>query len=292
MACWDIVGKFHQQPVWKLLGEPCRDKIRLYGRLSTSGTPGENLQRLVGLVQEKGYRALKTGFEHPADNHVDEGALRDACVAQLTQLRAALGVEVDLCLDTHAMLDAQGVIELARELPSVDLCFLEEPVPPEDIEGLRLVRKSISVPLATGERLMTRFGFRHLIDERLVDYLQPDICHCGGITEMKRIADMAAKRDIKIAPHNPSSHSELATMASIHVDACIPNFAMQEHPREVPPWRYELFEQQIECREGFALLPERPGLGMTLREDVAAKHPYQPYTRVSLFRDDGSPAGT
>ena len=292
MACWDIVGKFRQQPVWQLLGEPCRDKIQLYGRLCRSGSPQENLAGLIGLVREQGYQAIKAGFHVTGEVAVDQSAIHQACVAQFTQLREALGDGVDLCLDTHAMLAVENVIALAGDLQPLALAFLEEPVPPEDIEGLRSVRQHTSVPLATGERLITRFGFRPLIEEELVDIIQPDICHCGGITELKRISEMAATRGIKVSPHNPSSHSELATMASIHVDACISNFAMQEHPAEVPPWRYEIFEEQIEIENGYACLPDRPGLGLTLRDDVVSRHPYQPYTRQCLFNPDGSPART
>jgi len=292
MACWDIVGKFRQQPVWQLLGQPCRDKVQLYGRLCRSGSPQENLAGLIGLVREQGYQAIKAGFHVTGEGAVDQSAIHQACVAQFTQLREALGDGVDLCLDTHAMLAVENVIALAGDLQPLALAFLEEPVPPEDIEGLRSVRQHTSVPLATGERLMTRFGFLPLIEEELVDIIQPDICHCGGVTELKRIADMAATRGIKVSPHNPSSHSELATMASIHVDACISNFAMQEHPAEVPPWRYEIFEEQIEIENGYACLPDRPGLGLTLRDDVVSQHPYQPYTRQCLFNPDGSPART
>jgi galactonate dehydratase len=292
MACWDIVGKFRQQPVWQLLGQPCRDKVQLYGRLCRSGSPQENLAGLIGLVREQGYQAIKAGFHVTGEGAVDQSAIHQACVAQFTQLREALGDGVDVCLDTHAMLAVENVIALAGDLQPLALAFLEEPVPPEDIEGLRSVRQHTSVPLATGERLMTRFGFLPLIEEELVDIIQPDICHCGGVTELKRIADMAATRGIKVSPHNPSSHSELATMASIHVDACISNFAMQEHPAEVPPWRYEIFEEQIEIENGYACLPDRPGLGLTLRDDVVSQHPYQPYTRQCLFNPDGSPART
>ena len=291
MACWDILGKVHEKPVWQLLGETFRDKVRLYGRLCQSGTPEENLKNIIRLVKQNGYSAVKVGFELPKNDRLDESAIRDTCVDQLMQLRTAVGNDVDLCLDTHAMLDASGVIKLAKSVEPFDLLFLEEPLPPEDIEGLRSVRANTSVPLATGERLMPRFGFKLIIEERLVDFVQPDVCHCGGITELKKIAEMAAAKGMKVAPHNPSSHSELATMASIHVDACIPTFSIQEQPTEVPPWRYEIFNEQIECQEGYAHLPDRPGLGLTLREDVAAAHPYQPYTRHSLFREDGSPSG-
>ena len=292
MACWDIAGKFHQQPVWQLLGQPRRDKIQLYGRLCRTGSAEENLAGLIDLVRQQGYQAIKAGFHVTGDGPVDQAALHQACVAQFRQLREVLGDGVELCLDTHAMLSVENVIALASELEPMALCFLEEPAPPEDIDGLRSVRKQTSIPLATGERLVTRFEFCPLIEEELVDIIQPDICHCGGITELKRIADMAATRGIKVSPHNPSSHSELATMASIHVDACMANFQMQEHPAEVPPWRYEIFEESIEIQKGYACLPDRPGLGLTLREDVASRHPYQPFTRQCLFYPDGSPART
>ncbi len=154
------------------------------------------------------------------------------------------------------------------------------------------MRQHVDIPLAAGERLITKYAFHNLIEDRLVDFIQPDVCHVGGLTELKKVAVLAEANHVMVAPHNPSSHSELATMASLHVDASIPNFTMQEHPAAEPPWRYELFNERIEIRDGYAVLPNRPGLGLTLREDIAKAHPYEPYTRISLFQPDGCPTAT
>jgi len=289
LACWDILGKYHDKPVWQLLGDKVRDAVPLYGRLCKWGTPEENFDANLALLNEKGYRAIKVGFELPKDPVVDEKAVIQDCIDNLSRLREAGGPDFDLCLDTHAMLPAASVIRLARALEPLNLQFLEEPVAPEDIDGLQRVRDNTSIPLATGERLMPRFAFKPIIDRHLVDFVQPDICHCGGITEMKKIAALAAAKQIRIAPHNPSSHSELATMASVHAAAVMPNFASLEHPADHPPWRYELFNELVEVQNGAALLPDRPGLGLTLRDDIVDAHPYEPYTRHSLFTTDGRP---
>ncbi len=292
IACWDILAKHSGLPVWQLLGGACRDKVRLYGRLCRWGTPQENFAAHVALVKERGYTAIKFGFEVPAEGIVDEPALIEACVDQVRSLRDAVGPKVDLCLDTHSILSLPSLATLMRALEPFRLFFVEEPVPPEDLSGLRYLRNSTSTPLASGERLLTKYDFRPLIYDGLVDYVQPDVCHCGGITELRKIAALAESSHTALAPHNPPSHSELATMATLHVDASCPTFAMQEHPADVPDWRYELFNERIAIENGYALLPDRPGLGMTLRPAIAAAHPYQPYTRVSYFHEDGSPAAS
>jgi galactonate dehydratase len=291
MACWDILGKHLGVPVWQLLGGACRDRVRLYGRLSTTGDAEQELAGNLALVAG-GYTAVKVGVRPPRDGVVDEGALVRESVADFARLRQATGPGVDLLFDAHAMLSLPGGTELARGLEPYRPYFLEEPLPPEDAAGLRRLRRRTPVPLASGERLLTRYGFRGLIGGRLVDFVQPDVCHAGGLTELKKIAALAEANHVLVAPHNPSSHSELATMASLHLDASIPNFALQEHPAQEPPWRYELFEETIAVRDGYALLPDRPGLGLTLREDVARAHPYRPYTRMTLLRDDGCPSAT
>ena len=190
------------------------------------------------------------------------------------------------------MLSLPAVTQLAKDLLPYRPYFLEEPVPPEDKEGLAYIRRHVGIPLATGERLLSKFAFQDLIETRTVDFVQPDVCHVGGLTELKKVAVLAEANHMLAAPHNPSSHSELATMASLHVDASIPNFAMQEHPAAEPAWRYELFNEKIVIRDGYAELPDRPGLGLTLREDIAKAHPYEPYTRISLFQSDGCPSAT
>ena len=288
MACWDIIGKHAGLPVWQLLGGACRDRVRLYGRLSFSGSVDDN----AALATEKGYTAIKFGFTPPNDGQVDEGALIDGCVEHVRAMREAVGPDVDLCLDTHSMLSLPSMAKLLNALESFNLMFVEEPAPPEDWDGLRYVRSHTTVPLASGERLLHKYDFRGLIDEALVDYIHPDVCHCGGITELKKFAALAESQQIGLAPHNPSSHSELATMASLHIDASSPNFVIQEHPADYPDWRYDMFNERIEIENGHALLPDRPGLGLTLKHNVAEAHPYRGYTRVSYFHDDGSPAAS
>jgi galactonate dehydratase len=288
MACWDIVGKHAKLPVWQLLGGACRDRVRLYGRLSFAGSAQDN----AALATEQGYTAIKFGFTPPDDDKIDEATVIDACVAQVHEMREAVGPDVGLCLDTHSILSLQSMIKLMVALEPFNLIFVEEPVPPEDLEGLRYLRTHTATPMASGERLLNKYDFRELIDGALVDYVQPDIVHCGGITELIKIAAIAEAKHIALAPHNPSSHSELATMASLHVDASCPNFAIQEHPANYPAWRYDIFNERIDVQDGYALLPDRPGLGLTLKQDIADAHPYQSYTRVSYFHDDGSPAAS
>jgi galactonate dehydratase len=292
IACWDILGKRLGVPVWQLLGGACRDKIRLYGRLcGKSESIDARIAANTSLVK-RGYTAIKLGVNAVPNEAVSEAEVVRDSIDEFARVRAAVGENVALLFDTHAMLSLPGVISLAGGLQTYSPYCLEEPTPPEDIDGLKYLRQYVSVPLATGERLLTKYAFQNLIDARIVDYIQPDICHAGGFTELKKIAAVAEANHVLVAPHNPSSHSELATMASLHLDASIPNFAVQEHPADEPPWRYDLFNETIEIRDGYAILPTRPGLGLTLRDDIAKAHPYQPYTRVTLYQPDGCPSAT
>jgi galactonate dehydratase len=152
---------------------------------------------------------------------------------------------------------------------------------------LALLRQKTRTHLATGERSFTKYGFADLCSRHLVDYVQPDVCHAGGILELKKIGVLAETYRINLAPHNPQSF--VSTMASLHVDATTPSASIQEYTLNRAPWVQELFDGLgPEVRAGYAALPSRPGLGVTLNEKIAAAHPYQPAARGAYRLDDGS----
>ena len=290
IALWDILGQSCGLPIYQLLGGASRDRVQLYGKLGDDD-PGEAPRQAVALV-ERGYRAMKLGPSAGDNGVVDDHDVGRRLAESVGAIRAAVGDEVEILIDLHGRFGPAATVEIAERVGELRPYFLEEPVPLEDWDGLAQVAARTNVPLATGERLHTKYGFGRLIEQGAVRFVQPDVCQVGGITELKKIAAMAEARNIRVAPHNPSSHSEVSTMASVHVDAAIPNFAIQEHPAAQPPWRYDLFEGGVEVAGGCAELPARPGLGLRLDRRIAEAHPYEPRRRVEYRRVDGSVAET
>jgi galactonate dehydratase len=263
-ALWDITGKAYGQPVYKLLGGAARDYIPCY---THCGDP----QRAVELM-EVGWRAFKAGPRGSrSDNRViDERDVVRETAANYEALRRAVGDDVKLMCDCHGRWRPAAAIRLGQALEPYDLSFFEEPVPPDNILALRNVRDArLKMDLATGERAFTKWGYRDLIENQLVDIIQPDVCHDGGIKETLKIAAMAETYNILVAPHNPNG--PVATAASVHVSACVSNFSILE---------YALSPTRDECQAGEVLkavdgrieLPTRPGLGIELDEDYLAKH--------------------
>lgn len=287
MALWDIKGKALGTPVWQLLGGAARDRIRLYAHGSPHSEAGT--RRIAELVAQ-GYTAVKMGpFQvDPTDGgiveprrHVREGA------AAIVRLRDAIGDDVDILIDAHGLLTPVMALDFARQVAAASPLWIEEATQPEDLATLAWLAERSPVPLATGERLFTKWGFNDLIQQRAVAYIQPDVSHAGGILETKKIAAMAEAKFIEVALHGASS--EVLTAANIHVDACTPNCTIQEHPLGCP-WRYDVVRTSCVVERGYARLPERPGLGIELIESEAAKHPYRADFRSQLTFADGSVA--
>lgn len=166
--------------------------------------------------------------------------------------------------------------------------FLEEPCQPENIDVMAHISRAISIPIATGERLVTRYGFRELLEKHACAIIQPDVCHCGGISELKRIASMADVYSVSVAPHNPLG--PIATMVNLHAAFSMPNFLIQEVMTSDVPWRDELVGGQLVVEHGYAALPTGVGIGIEINEHVAAEHPYKPEPAIRAFLPDGSVA--
>jgi galactonate dehydratase len=286
-ALWDILGKTLGVPIYRLLGGACRDRVRVYGHVGAK-EPAAAAEQALALVAE-GYTAIKTSPYPRADGTVEPRVLLRESVAKMKAMRDAVGEDIDLLFDTHGTFPPVLAIELTERLREYRPMFVEEPTQAEDLDTLAFVAQRAQVPLATGERLFTKWGFADLIGRRLVSYIQPDVALCGGISEMKKIATLAEARFLDVAPHN--GNSEIGTLASIHVDACTPNCVIQERPRE-SALAAELFGGVVEVRDGFASLPTAPGLGLDLDERVAAKHPFNAERertgRAHLTWPDGS----
>ena len=253
MALWDLKGKALGVPVWNLLGGKIRDRIRLYTHARTA----ERARELV----DRGYTGFKTGGVVGVVSSVDE-------------LRAEVGDDVDLMVDAHGppWLTTRDAIALGKRLEPYNLLFLEEPVPPEDIESLRRVSDSVDIPLGAGERLASIFGLRQLIEEEIVDVIQPDTGRAGGLMQMKKMAAMAEAHHIMMAPHD-GSLGPVAEMAAVHLLSTLPNFLILEHLADDVPQRYEVMTGQPEIVGGDIIVPDTPGLGVDIVEEAIARYP-------------------
>ena len=282
IALWDILGQALGQPIYKLIGGAARKRIRLY---KDCGSTVDDFLK----AKEEGYTAAKSGFVR-----VDKDLVRPAFAVRegariLAEVRKAVGDDFDICIDAHGKLTTTMAVDFCTRIEELRPLFVEEATQLEDLGELALLRSKTKVPLATGERSFTKYGFADFCSRHLVDIVQPDVCHAGGILEMKKIGTIAETYRIEMAPHNPQS--EVSTLASLHVDASTPASTIQEYNPNRAPWVQELFNGgAVVVRNGFAELPDRPGLGVDLNEKVAAAHPYKPVNRPAYVFEDGAVA--
>ncbi len=279
IALWDILGKALGQPVYKLLGGAARRRVRLYKDVGS--TVDAFLQ-----AKAEGYTAAKSGFIRvDKDLVVPNFAVREGA-KRLAEVRKAVGDDFDICIDAHGKLTTTMAVDFCTRIEELRPFFVEEATQLEDLGELALLRSKTKVPLATGERSFTKYGFAEFCSRHLVDIIQPDVCHAGGILEMKKIGVLAETYRIEMAPHNPQS--EVSTLASLHVDATTPACTIQEYNPRNTPWIRDLFHGgAVVVKDGFAELPDRAGLGVDIDEKVAAKHPYQPVNRPNYVFSDG-----
>jgi galactonate dehydratase len=274
VACWDIIGKAVGQPVWRLLGGRCHEKIKAYANAwyTVERTPQEFAQR-VKVVLEKGYKALKVDPFGPGAMELSR-AEKIRSVELVAAIRDAVGPDVEIFVEMHGRFSAHTAIEIARMMEPYQPGWIEEPCPPEDIPSLQKVAAQVQIPVATGERYFTHYGFREVLESGAVDILQPDIIHAGGILDMKKIAAMADARSIMLAPHN--SNGPVCTAASVHFDFCTTNIKVQECFDDFSePWVVDAVPGTPRPQDGYFHLPQGPGLGISLNEDLIKEHPFQ-----------------
>jgi galactonate dehydratase len=280
IALWDITGQALGVPIYKLLGGAARNKIRMY--LDVGSNPDDFLK-----AKEQGYTAGKMTPLSPNGNVVEPNAMIRAGVRRVEAVRKAVGDDFDIAVDAHGRCTTTMAIDFCTRVEEFGLLWVEEATQLEDLGELALLREKTKTHLATGERSFTKFGFADICSRHLIDYIQPDVCHAGGILELKKIGALAETYRISMAPHNPQSN--VSTMASLHVDATTPNSTIQESTLSKTQWIAELFDGLgPDIRAGYAELPTRPGLGVTLNEKVAAAHPYKPAARGEYRLADGS----
>jgi galactonate dehydratase len=284
MACWDIVGKALNQPVYRLMGGAVRDRIKAYanGWYTVERKP-EDFAEAARKVVARGYRAAKLD-PFGAGFYELERAEKLRSISLVEAVRHAVGPDFEILIEMHGRFSPAAAIEMAHELAPFEPAWLEEPVPPENLRALKKVADAVRLPIATGERLHTRFECRELFELQACDIVQIDPSHFGGIGEARKLAAWAETYYMLMAPHNVCG--PVATAAALHLDACTPNFKIQEHFNDfVDAWVKDAVAGYPEVRDGYFCLPEGPGLGVTLREDFVAAHPRQGAT-LDLFKED------
>jgi len=266
-ALWDIKGKDLGVPVYELLGGRVRDKVRVYTHFG-----GDTPQALADSAlskKAKRWTAIKT-VPVPITNSLDGPTKLKQAEAGLRAVREAVGDEVDILLDLHGRLTPQMAIQYGKRFEPYQPFCLEEPVQAENPKAMAVVVRALVTPIATGERLFLRWGFREILECGAASLLQPDPCHCGGISETRRIAAMAETYYAGLAPHNP--YGPLATAVSVHIDFATPNFVIQEMiDPDTAPEAQALVSEPLPVVDGYILPPTRPGLGLEVNEAECAK---------------------
>ena len=295
MACWDIFGKSLGLPVYKLLGGKVRDKIRMYDHLGGGDMDSlYNSMGDAGAMAEKarisvadGYGAIKV-LVVPRTAPLEGWKVLKHAAFLMESIRLAVGDDVDIMVDFHGRTTPDMAVQYAKVLEPYRPFFIEEPCLPENALGMAKVAQMTDIPIATGERLSTRYQFRELLEKGACAIIQPDLCHCGGLWEARKIAAMAETYYVGIAPHNPLG--PLATAAAIQFAACTPNFLIQESLRSDVSWRNEVMNNPIVVQDGYVVPGDRPGLGVEVNEEEAKKHPFQQESLARYWHEDGSVA--
>jgi len=287
MACWDIIGKAVDRPVYKLLGGQYHERLRSYTYLYPA--PGDTVHRSphtdpeqagirAAAYVEQGFTAVKFDpiiqLMSPWDPREPTLEGLDNAEAVVRSVREAVGSKCDILVGTHGQTTTSGAIRLARRLEQYDPLWFEEPVPPENRDEMARVARHTSIPVATGERLSTKYEFRELLEKQAAVILQMALGRVGGILEARKIAGMAEAYYAQIAPHLYCGPIE--TAANIQVDTCSPNFLIQESIENFGGFHAELLKEPIQWEDGYIIPPSKPGLGVELNEEVAAQHPYIP----------------
>ena len=282
MACWDIVGKAVDKPVYELLGGRVHEKLRSYTYLYPEPSDQTDVYKDPDLAAQRAVEYVKLGFTAVKFDPVTPYSAFDPRQLSLEALdlseqfvktiRAAVGNRCDLLFGTHGQMTPAGAIRLARRLEPYDPLWLEEPVPPEMPEEMAVVARQTTIPIATGERLTTKYEFARVLAHRAASILQMALGRVGGILEAKKIAGMAEAHYVQVAPHLYCG--PIAAAADIQLSTCLPNFLIQESIQTWGGFHAEILTAPLQWQDGYIIPPTGPGLGVELNEAVAAQHPY------------------
>ena len=284
IALWDIKGKAAGMPVYDLLGGLYRKKVQLYANywFTGGGHSPEDYARQAKETVAKGFTALKFDpFAHVnywygedlSDNNGLTEKQKQLSIDVVAAVAKAAGPEVAIAIETHAFLNGPTAVEMANRLAKLgfNCMWYEEPALPEFPDSIADIRRKITLPVCVGERLHSRFMLRGVLEKQAADIVMPDITRCGGISEMRKMANLAETYNVPIAPHNPNG--PISTIASAHTMATVPNFFRQEFMVNDVPWRDGCLSHPLPVSNGFFEMPDRPGLGFDIDETVLLAHP-------------------
>jgi galactonate dehydratase len=296
IALWDIVGKVHGVPCHKLWGGPVRDYIRLYSHLGggkmedmycCDPSDAKRFGDLARQAVEEGFTAFKCMAvpETAPLEGLQPIRYAEACVKAM---RDAVGDSIDIMVDCHARPSPRMGLLFAKALEPYNLYFFEEPCWPETMDDIALIQRAVKTPIATGERLVGLAPFRELLEKRAASVIQPDITHCGGLSEARKISAMADAYRVAVAPHNPQG--PVSTAASLELGFATPSYIICETVHSDVPWRADVVKEGFTVdKKGRTVRPNtRPGLGIEINEDEVRKHPFQQETLQRTFYKDGS----
>lgn len=285
-ALWDISGKAAGLPVYMLLGGKCRDKIRVYQSIGGS-EPTQCAESAKRLIEKYGYTGLKMSPHMPQTNAKPVNYVTRMAGQRVRAVREAVGPDVDIGVDIHAkFFEVNRAIRMAKEIEPYNPMWLEEPIRPENVEAMRKLAEHVDIPLASGECNYMKHEFRAILEAQCLDIIQPDICVCGGLLEMKKIAAMADAHYVRVAPHNPMG--PVATTVNVHFAASTPNFFILEYHPDDSGARKDVLKEPLMVKDGYIPLPTKPGLGIELNEEAVKRMPAKAWRRGFEFRADGS----
>jgi len=284
-ALWDICGKVAGQPVYNLLGGKYRSKIRVYANgWGGGGTPEATAQRAKEVVG-RGFTALKFDpFPSPWRSYITH-EIEQHAIDTVAAVREAVGPNVEILIEVHRRLAPINAIRVASQIEKYRPYWYEEPVSARDVDGLAEARANINIPVVTGEELYTKNEFRPIFEKRAADILNPDVCNCGGILELKEIAAMAEPYHVAMSPHNYNS-TTLGLAATLHACATMPNFIITEYFVNFEKKGLEVATPGFTVKDSHIELPTTPGLGIDLNEEALAAIPYEERPERNLRRPE------
>jgi galactonate dehydratase len=287
IALWDILGKSLGVPIYQLLGGRTRDRVVCYPHAQVPGE-GDDVQALVSNCQRlvaEGWKFVRWGLPQHGDVLEPTQAVRTA-LRQLESVRAAVGDDVEICLDIHTRLQLSDAVRLCRESERFRPFFMEDPLRAENTHLYHRLREQTAVPIAAGEQMAGKWEFRELIEDDLIDYCRVDLCIAGGISEARKIAGWCETHGIRLATHNPLG--PVSTAACLQLNLACSNVGVQEQPRRPGTSLNDVVPVQVEWQDGYLLPPARPGLGIEFDREAARRSPFQMVEPPHLRRLDGS----
>ena len=293
-ALYDLKAKALGIPLWQLLGGQCRDRLRMYDHLGGGDSTAVYNSAGAANFAEKASQSRADGFDAVKILAVgktaplDGKAALDEAEALMAAAREGAGDGMDIMVDLHGRTTAAMAIQYAQVLEPYRPFFIEEPCQPEDWEGTARVARSTRIPIAAGERLVHRREFLPLLQAGAIAVAQPDVCHAGGLTEVRRIAALCDTFGVSMAPHNPLG--PIATMVNIHLGFATPNFLIQEVMRSDVPWRDDIITGVSAIANGYVLPSQAPGIGVEIDFEAARKHPYEEVKPIQWYHRDGAVA--